>query len=519
MKTTVKSKISFIGLVVAMFMSIVDSTVINVTIPSIQNFFHATLVNASWTSTSYLLLLTTFMLISSKLADQYGRKKLILIGITIFGTFSLLSALSPTLNKLIFFRFFQGIGGAIITPLILPIGVNIFGKEKLSFIASVGGAISALAAAGGPLIGGIILHYYDCRYIFIINIPFSIISFLIIFSFIQESFDETASTKLDLPGMITLFLSLILIVFSLLKSNDYGYKSPIISISFLLGIIFLIIYFLIEINSKHPMFDFKLFREKTFANSCLVYLMTGFSLVCPTLILNFFLQDLLKYSALKSSLITTTVSFTIIFSMPLGSKIANKFSANITNTLGLIFISISLFLLSKVSFNTSTTKIIYILIINGLGFGFTSQSIISSVKYIPISKNGLASGMINTLRQLGTCLGVAILITILNSNIQVAKKNIRHSYHYETQKILTNNSFKKYSNNKSNQTKQLQNQKYRNKLIFVAKKEILQNKLKQITHKKITLAFSKTYLICSTIILISVPFGLSTDKEKSFKKY
>lgn len=437
MKRSIKY-VSFVGLVIAMFMGILDSTVINVTLPSIQNYFESSLSNATWVSTSYLLSVTVFMLPSSKIADQHGRKKLILIGLLLFGGFSLASAMSNSLSQLVVFRFIQGIGGAIITPLILPIGVSIFGNERLPMVASVGGAISALAAAGGPPIGGLILHYLNWRWVFGINIPFAIISFFIILVFVKESYDETTSKKIDVPGMLTLSLSMLLIVFALLKSNDYGWHSMIIITSLVIGLIMFGMYCLIEKRSKHPMFDFKLLREKTFTNSCIVYGITGFSLVCPTLVLNYFLQDVLQYSALKASLITVVVSLTVIISMPLGTQIASKMNANLVNCLGLVLIVVSLILLSTTKVNTSIENTILFLIINGFGFGFTSQSLVSSVKHLPVSKNGLGSGMVNTARQFGTCLGVAVLMTFLSSNVSAAKTNIYNKGKLEIENSAVN---------------------------------------------------------------------------------
>lgn len=438
--------LSFIGLVIAMFMGILDSTVINVTLPSIQNYFGATMSNATWVSTSYLLSVTVFMLPSSKIADQHGRKKLILLGLMLFGGFSLASALSKTLEQLVIFRFVQGIGGAIITPLILPIGVNIFGNERLPMVASVGGAISALAAAGGPPIGGLILHYLNWRWVFGINIPFAIISFLIILFFVNESYDETASKKIDFLGITTLSISMLLIVFALLKSNDFGWHSVVIITSLITGLFIFTIYCLIEKRSDHPMFDFKLFKERTFTNSCIVYGITGFSLVCPTLVLNYFLQDALRYSALKASLITVVVSLTVMISMPLGTKIASKVNANLVNCLGLILIATSLILLSTVRISTPIENTILFLIINGFGFGFTSQSLVSSVKHLPVSKNGLGSGMVNTARQFGTCLGVAVLMTFLSSNVSIAKTNIYNKGKSEIENSTVSTEVKKELN-------------------------------------------------------------------------
>lgn len=526
MKKSVKY-LSFIGLVIAMFMGILDSTVINVTLPSIQNYFGATMSNATWVSTSYLLSVTVFMLPSSKIADQHGRKKLILFGLILFGGFSLASALSKTLGQLIIFRFIQGIGGAIITPLILPIGVNIFGKERLPMVASVGGAISALAAAGGPPIGGVILHYLNWRWVFGINIPFAIISFLFILFFVNESYDETTSKKIDYLGIITLSISMLLIVFALLKSNDYGWHSAVIITSLITGFFIFIIYCLIEEHSDHPMFNFKLFKEKTFTNSCIVYGITGFSLVCPTLVLNYFLQDALRYSALKASLITVVVSLTVIISMPLGTKIAGKVNANLVNCLGLVLIVTSLILLSTVRISTPIENTILFLIINGFGFGFTSQSLVSSVKYLPVSKNGLGSGMVNTARQFGTCLGVAILMTFLSSNVSIAKTNIYDKGKSEIKNSTVSIDVKKELNSQlrkytKNGTEKISHSK-------ITKDNALRKVIKKSNKPTSKSIFFKLYSsneqllkaeenITNTLIKEKSPFSLSVEKLTQSQK-
>ncbi|MFP7774085.1 MFS transporter [Ligilactobacillus sp. LYQ112] len=465
-----RKNISLFGLIIAMFIGIVDSTVINVTLPSIQHYFNTTLANVSWVSTSYLLALTVFMLIGSKLADQHGRKKLISLGLLLFGAFSFLCAIAQNLTLLIVFRFFQGIGGAIITPLILPIGVNLFGKERLPLIASIGGAVSALAAAGGPPIGGLILHYLNWRWIFGINLPFTGIALIIILLLVPESYDETASSKIDLGGMTSLAISMLLINFALLKSNDYSWHSPIIYGSLILGIVVLLIFILIEAHISYPMFDFYLLREKTFTTSCIVYGITGFSLVGPTLILNYYLQNLMAYTALKAALITMTVSLTVIIAMPLGTKLAGRFNASLVNTLGVILIVLSLLLLSLIRTKASNNQIILFLIVNGFGFGFTSQSLVSAVKYLPVAKNGLGSGMVNMARQFGTCIGVAVLMTCLSTNINTARTHIRHQIHHEiltsfssptiqkrlykqTNQLLTKSNMTRINSTKNNQRK------------------------------------------------------------------
>lgn len=191
--------ISFIGLTIAMFMGTLDSTIVNIVLPQIMTHFNASLTDTSWVATTYTLALAVFMITGSKIADRYGRKKIMLLGLALFGGFSAACMLATSLPELIAFRFFQGLGGAIITPIVLPMGIEIFGKAYMSKIASVVGAVTALAAAGGPPIGGVIIKYASWRWVFGINVPLTIVAFLIIAMGVRESYDESLARRIDLP--------------------------------------------------------------------------------------------------------------------------------------------------------------------------------------------------------------------------------------------------------------------------------------------------------------------------------
>lgn len=416
--------ISFIGLTIAMFMGTLDSTIVNIALPKIMTYFNASLTDASWVATIYTLALAVFMITGSKIADRYGRKKIMLLGLALFGGFSAACMLANSLTELIVFRFFQGLGGAIITPIVLPMGIEIFGKEKMSKVASVVGAVTALAAAGGPPIGGIILEYASWRWVFGINVPLTIVSFFIAAVWIKESYDETLAGKIDLPGTLLLTLSLGGLTFGLLEGRQYGWNSGIILGSLVVGLLAIILFIFVETRVKNPLLELKLFREKTLTASSFVYFLTGFALVSSTLILNYFLQDVLNYTALHAALIIVPVSLTIMVAMPLGTKLFDQVGAVPVTFIGILTMAISLLLLSFIKTNTPKDVMVVFLIINGIGFGFSSVSLVASVKHLPKNKSGIGSGIVNAARQIGTCLGIAILVTVLNNNVNTAKQNI-----------------------------------------------------------------------------------------------
>lgn len=422
-----KKVLSFTALTIAMFIGILDSTIVNIALPDIMTYFHANLTDTSWVSSIYVLALSAFMITSAKLADQYGRKKMMLLGLALFGISSLMCVFAPSLLTLVIIRFLQGVGGAIITPIVIPMGIEIFGKNKMPMVASIVGAVTAFAAAGGPPLGGVLLKYYSWKMVFGVNIPLAALAFILTLIFIKESYDSTISKKIDLGGIATLTIGLFGLSFGLLKGQEYGWHSPAIIWCFITSFAALIIFIVLEIKIKAPMLEFKLFKEITFTSSCLVYLITGFALVCPVLIYNYYLQNVLGDQPLAAALIIMPVSLAIIFAMPIGNLLAQKIGSIPINLSGLLITGISLYLLSLIKFDTPKSTMILFMIINGIGFGFSTHSIVSAIHYLPQAKSGIGSGVINASRQIGTCLGIALLVTLLDSHIVTAKQEIQYN--------------------------------------------------------------------------------------------
>jgi drug resistance transporter, EmrB/QacA subfamily len=416
--------LGFTALAIAMFMGTLDSTIINIALPDIMIYFKANLNDTSWISTIYVLGLSVFMISASKLADQFGRKKIMLIGLVLFGASSALCSLSKTLLFLIAMRLIQGIGGAIITPIVVPMALELFGTQNTQKVAGAVGAVTAIAAAGGPPIGGVLIKYINWQAIFFVNVPFALIAFLLTVFFINESYDKTISKSIDWLGMMLLTAALFLLTFSLLKGKDYGWGSTLI-ISMLIGSAVSAVFFLlVESRVKAPLVELELFREFTFTASSVCYLITGFGIVAPLLIFNFFLQNALGYEALNAAYIVMAVSLTVIVSMPLGSVIAGKLGARPVNFCGVLFMSGGALLLSRITFDTSKFVMVINMIVFGFGLGFSCQSLVSSIKHLPAEKSGIGSGIVNAARQIGTCIGIALLVSILNSNVSSAKNDI-----------------------------------------------------------------------------------------------
>lgn len=426
--------LGFIAIAIAMFMGTLDSTIINIALPDITSYFNATINDTSWISTIYVLSLSVFMISASKIADQIGRKKVMIVGLLLFGVSSSMCGLSNSLIFLIIMRGIQGIGGAIITPIVVPIALDAFGKEKTTIVAGAIGAITALAAAGGPPIGGLLIEYVNWQSIFFINVPFALISIILTILFVRESYDHTASKKIDWMGMILLSATLFLLTFALLKGEDYGWGSVTIISMFSVSAASMILFIITELKVEAPMMELVLFKEMTFTTSTICYLITGFAIVAPGLVFNYFLQNAIGYSALHAAMIVTPMALTVIISMPLGSVISKRLDARVVNFLGILGLGIGCFMLSRLTVNTSEPTMIGEMIIFGFALGFSVQALISSIKYLPEEKSGMGSGIVNAARQIGTCIGIAILITVLNIHIIDAKDDIKGSVLHDIDK-------------------------------------------------------------------------------------
>jgi len=458
--------LGFIGLILAMFMGALDATIVNIALPDIMENLNTGLTDTSWVATIYVLAMAVFIIPVSKLADVYGRKLVMLIGVVIFGTFSFACMMTDSLFLLIIFRLFQGIGGAILTPIVLPMGIELFGKENTSRITAIMGAFSALAAAGGPVIGGLIIHWTTYHWIFGINVPIAIFAFLMILVGTKESYDLTITKNIDWLGIIFLTCTLGGLTFGLLEGREYGWTSQTIISSFVISVIGLFLLVLTERRVKSPIIELKLFKESTFTSSSIIYMIFGFAIIVPSLILNYFLQNVRNFSALHSAYLIIPASLAIVVSMPLATKMYQKISARLLISIGLVITAGGLFMLSLVQYATSQSIIVCCNVIIGLGLGFMAMALTSSVKYLSVNKAGIGSGIVNASRYIGQAIGIALLVTILNSNVNIAKtKIIETSYKQIENRILSTdvkkvakeeieNTFKTAKNSNSFSTEQ-----------------------------------------------------------------
>lgn len=479
--------IGFIGLILAMFMGALDATIVNIALPDIMKDLKTGLTDTSWVATVYVLAMAAFIITASKLADIWGRKKVMLIGVILFGGYSFACMTANSLNLLIIYRFFQGVGGAILTPIVLPMGIELFGKENTSKITALMGAFSALAAASGPAIGGFIINYASYHWIFGINVPIAIVAFLMILIGTNESYDETISKSIDWLGVIFLTAFMGSLCFGLLEGREYGWSSNIIIGCFIGSLISLILFILVEAKVKSPVVNLSLFKEKTFSSSCIIYMVFGFAIIGPSLILNYFLQNVKNYSALHSAYLIIPASLAIAVGMPLATKMYKTVSSKMLIGIGLVITAGGLAMLGMIKTNTTQEIIVCCNIIIGLGLGFTAIALTSSVKFLPVQKTGIGSGVVNAARYVGQAIGMALLVTLLNNNVVNAKDSIRDTAYTQIRKKNLSPEVKKVAREQIRIV--FKNSKNDNKIS--SKQEQMKDKIKKAAKRTVDLPLPK----------------------------
>lgn len=427
MNSNFKRQLGLAALSLIMFIVTLDTTITNIALPTITNAFNSNLDTSNWVSTVYVLVLSALMIPAAKIGDQLGRKKIIIFGLCLFGIGSLLCSLSGSIIMLIAARALQGIGGAIATPILVPLCVSLVGRKQANAAVGRIGAVAAFAAAVGPCVGGLIIEYWSWRGIFIINVPITVLTVILIGACFKESYDSTISKNIDYFGIVLLSTTLFLLTFVLLKGYDYGWLSTRIIFMAISSLVFFIIFILIDLRKKYPLIEFSLFRDITFTSSMAIYFACGFTIVCSSVVFNFFLENILGYTALHAGFIIMFSSLMVMVAMPLGNKLGQSSNFRWPLMTGTNLMALGALLLTQLAYNMSLFQMIFAMCVLGLGFGLGSLSLISAVQYIPEEKAGIASGMVNAARQIGTCLGIALLVGLLNNNISEAVNTTKNS--------------------------------------------------------------------------------------------
>lgn len=411
-KIPLSNFVAFFSIVIGFFMVMLDSTVVNITLPVMIRFFKSDMATISWVVNGYNLAFAVLLLTGSRLADQFGRKKIFLIGIISFTITSLLAAISPTVEALIFFRVLQGLSGALLVPVSMPLIIDLFPPSKNGLIVGVWAGVAGIAAASGPALGGIIGEYLNWQWIFLINVPIGIVAIVLIPILVKESFDPTASRKIDWLGIVLLTASMFTVTLALIQANDKGWGSFYIITLFSVSLLCFIAFYYTETKSSAPMLPMVLFKNIYFCTTNISLIILGAALMCGVFFTAFFLTQVKEFSQLKAGLMITAYPISTVFFSAISGSLTDRLGYRFFAFPGSILICISVYFMSGLNADSTILEILLRLVFCGGAIGLTFPPIVTaSIRATPPEKIGMASAVGNVSRTLGAILGVALLVT------------------------------------------------------------------------------------------------------------
>jgi EmrB/QacA subfamily drug resistance transporter len=428
-----------------LFMSLLDMTIVNIAIPAIQTNLKTNLTNVSWILDAYNLVFAVLLVTVGRLADQYGRKLILTICMSIFTVGSLLCGLSQAIatmtgasgiDLLIGFRGLQAVGAAGLSPISLAITMAVFPAEKRGRAISVWAAISGLAAAIGPVLGGVLVENLDWRYIFFVNIPLCIIGLVMITLFVPALRTTGTDKHIDITGIFLLTLGIFCLVFAIIQGNTWGWSSTAILLLFALAAIALILLVIVELRQKDPILDFHFFRLASFTGANIVTLLFGIVTQGIVLMLTLYYINARGFDEIHAAYAIVPVPIATFIASVIISRVSHKLNPYIMGIVGMVFLTVCFFLLFTLKTNTSYIDVAWRSILYGIGMGIIlqSQSIIA-LSEVPSDKYGVGSGIFNTFRQIGFTLGVAILISIFSAHL---KPNLQQAANTSIQQVQAN---------------------------------------------------------------------------------
>jgi EmrB/QacA subfamily drug resistance transporter len=401
-----------------LFMIMLDNTVVNVALPSIQRDLGIGLSELQWIVTGYALTFAALMLTGGKLADHYGRRLIFVVGLTIFTLASLGCGLAESGDVLIAARVVQGVGAALMNPSTLSIISATFPVEQRGMAIGIWAGVSALALAIGPLVGGLITEHLDWSWIFFVNVPVGVVAVAASFLVIEESRDTSEERTLDLPGQLTGGLGLFALTYALIEANNYGWASGRILGAFAVAAVGLLLFVWLEHVQRVPMLDLALFRNGTFAGANSVILLVALAMFGVFFFVSLYMQNILGFSAVKTGAAFLPMTVLIILIAPLAGRATDRIGSRWLMTTGMVLVALQLLYFSRLGVDETFFDLLPGLLIGGLGMAFVmTPSAAAAVRSVPVDKAGVGSAVLNAFRQVGGSLGIAILGAIITAKI------------------------------------------------------------------------------------------------------
>jgi EmrB/QacA subfamily drug resistance transporter len=386
-----------------------DNTIVNVALPSIQRALHTTPATLQWTIDAYVLTFAVLILLGGKLGDRFGRKRMFLVGLTIFTLASAACAEATTDTQLVAFRAIQGTGAALLNPLSLSIIVAAFPRRQLPTAIGIWAGISGLGLSAGPLIGGYLVERVGWSAVFWVNVPIGAIAAAVSLWAVSESRDEQRR-HLDVIGTAFVTGGLFALVYGLIGTSSYGWTSPQ-TLGLLVAAAALLALFLgWERRTREPMVPLAFFLRRAFATSTVVVVLVGFAFIGVLFLIVLYFQNVEGYSPLEAGVRTLPLTLTQAVVAINAGRLNKWLGPRIQMTTGMLLLASGLFGLAQLGVATPYDRIWPFQVLLGVGMGLAMPAVTATaMAAVERNQAGIASGVINAGRQVGGALGIAVL--------------------------------------------------------------------------------------------------------------
>jgi len=403
---------------IAQFMVVLDATIVNVALPSIQRGLHFSPTSLQWIVNGYTLMFGGFLLLGGRLSDLLGRQRLFIAGVIVFTVASFVNGVAQSADVLIAGRAFQGLGGALVSPAALSIVTTTFaeGAERTKALG-VWSAIAAGGAAAGLVIGGFLTETFSWRWVFFVNLPIGVAAALLSLRFVPNSRSDEEPETYDAAGAVSVTGGLLVLVYAIVKAQSYGWGSAKTIGLFALAVVLLATFVVIERRSKAPLIRLGIFSMRSLSGSNAAMLLVASGLFAMFYFASLYMQEILGYKPLKAGLAFLPFTFGIIIGAGLSQTLIRRIGIRAVTFTGITMGTIGLLYFTRLpAHGTYVRDLLPTIVVVSIGMGMTFVPLtLLATTNVQSEDAGLASGLFNTSQQVGGALGLAILSTLAAS--------------------------------------------------------------------------------------------------------
>ncbi|MFP3123214.1 MFS transporter [Ectobacillus funiculus] len=408
-----------------LFLVFLDSTVVNIALPTIIEDYGITLSVASWIINAFVLTLAVLLVTFGKLADMFGRSRFFLIGLVIFTISSFFCGIAPNEEVLIVARVLQGIGGAMIIPASMMLVRTAVPPEKTGLAMGIWGAVGALAVAVGPSLGGVVTEYINWRWVFYINVPVVVLSYPFIRIAFKGHHDVRTPFSLDFWGIATLSAGLYFLTYAILQGEELGWTSQVIYLYFGISLVSALLFVLIERKVRQPLVDFTIFQNRHYVGGILSNFLGGILLMGTLILLPIYFTQVKGYDTLQSSFLITPLSAVMLVVAPMIGRLIDRIGYFMPMVLGYIFTVAGFVLLVNLDANASLKHLVFVMIVLGTGLGIIMvTSVTVCTASVSDKQVSLGSGIFATSRNMGGAIGVSLFVSLTLSFLNTYSSEI-----------------------------------------------------------------------------------------------